>query len=109
MNINKKAVTRKENGTGVEYCYFACSGRVENERFFDNLVTELCCDEDGLGYRANELIYTLLMSGWNVSSIEIKQHATIALTKEDNTDSMQIDCDIIEHGLAVALYIARNN
>ncbi|PSV00463.1 hypothetical protein [Photobacterium kishitanii] len=70
-------------------------------------MTNISVDENcNSGYRANDMIALLFVEGWYVSAIFMDQWSAIVLKNEDSSDTMKIECDIIEHGLAVALRIA---
>ena len=109
MIINGKEVKQTSTDKGTEYEYFACQCQNENKAFLDELLDKHRDKTQGKGdYLTTSLIAALNCESWYVTMIFADQWAVITLANEDHGDTMRIPCDIVEHGLAIAVLIAES-
>ena len=109
MIINEKEVKEVKTENGTEYDYFACQCKKEDKEFFDNLLSKHSESSGSKeNYPTSKMFFELMANGWYVTTIFADQWALVTLANEEHGDTMRIQCDIIEHGLAVAVLIAEH-
>lgn len=105
LEIGNKEVKVSERNGAFLYEYFACDCKVEDREFLDGLLDDH--KKDNHEYFLTQMVIELNLSNCYISTIFADQWAVVLVKSEDTDDEIRVQCDKIEHGVAVAVEIAR--
>lgn len=101
----KEVKVSERNGGGCLYEYFACDCKDEDREFLDGLLERH--KKDNHDYFFTQMVIELNLNDCYISTIFADQWAVVLVKSEETDDEIRVQCDKIEHGVVVAVEIAK--